>query len=267
MREDDLIKKLNNVELPEIEIKSHKRKLRTALFNSDYFQKSRPFEFFKKSLVFVAPSLILLIVLGINIIQPRLIEARALSIARTNPEIKRLMEEKDMVLSQVKVKDKKAYILLNPPEEVELMEEKDAVIKIQKAKEDEIEDVEGAIIEVNLEQKEIIKINPIKWNSINPLPKEEKESAREIAEAEEILEGIIPEGAKIEKIQSFLPKKIRLIEKDDGVKIVPQPDTKKTAQVHYILNGKRWVIKVNLSEKRVEEIKYSSDKQLPKGRK
>jgi len=254
MEDKDLIKKLENIELPDIEIQGHKRRLKIALISSDYFQKSSFFEIFKKSLAFTVPALALLVIFGITIIQPKLIEARALRLAEGNPEIKKLMEEKDMVLGEVKVTNGRAYVLLNPPQEIELMEEKIPLIKIQKAEENEIGDIEGAIIEVNLDQKEVAKINPIKWEDITPLVNKEKESAKEIVETEEILEEIIPKEAKIEKIQSFLPKKILLVEKDDEVEVIPGPKAKKRAQVHYILNEKKWIIQVNLTEKRVEKI-------------
>jgi len=267
MEDKDLIKKLENIELPEIEIQSHKRRLRIALINSDYFlQKSNFLEIFKKSLAFAIPALVLLIVFGITTIQPRLIEAKALRIARSNPEIRKLMEEKGMVLSEVKVIDGKAYVLLNPLEEPELIEGKTPAIKIQKAEEDEIEDMEVAIVEVNLEQKEVAKINPIKWEDIAPLVNKEKESAKEIVETEEILEQIIPEGAKIEKVQSSLPKKLLLVEKDNEVEVVPHPQAKKRAQIHFVLDGKKWVIQVNLVEKRIEKIQYSSGNSNLKGR-
>lgn len=267
MEDEDLIKKLERIELPQIEIESHQRKLKMALLSSDYFQKLSFFEIFKKSLIFAVPTLVLLIIFGLTVIQPKLIEAKALEIAKNNPEIKKLMEEKNLVLSEVKIKDGRAYLLLNPPEEAEIPEGKTPAIKIQKTKEEEIEEIEGAIIEVNISQKKVAKINPIRGEEISPLAENEKVTAKEIVEKEEILEEIIPEGAKIEKIQSFLPQKIRLVEKNDEIEIVPHPEVEKRAQVQYIFDGKKWLIKVNLAEKRVEEIKYSSVNQNLKGRK
>jgi hypothetical protein len=43
-------------------------------------------------------------------------------------------------------------------------------------------------------------------------------------------------------------------------------DTEKKAKVHYSLNGKEWVVKVDLVKKKVEEIKYSLENQNFKGR-
>lgn len=47
MEEKDLIKKLETLELPEIELKSHKENLKMALLNSDYFKKQDFFEIFR----------------------------------------------------------------------------------------------------------------------------------------------------------------------------------------------------------------------------
>jgi len=259
MKEEDLVKKLENIEIPETEIQSHKRRLKMALMNSDYFQRLSFFKIFRKYLVFVVPALTLLIILGITVIQPRLIKAKVLKLVENNPEIRKLIEEENMFLGEVKVQGKKAYVLLNSPLP-EPVEEKTFTVKIQESQEDKIEEIEGAIIEVSLKQEKIAKINPIKGEDVFPLADEEKELAKEIVEAEEIIQEIIPKEAKIEKIHPSLPKKLRLIEKDNGVKVVPRSNSQKAVQIHYIFNGKKWVVKINLSEKRVEEIQYPSNK-------
>ena len=267
MENEDLIRKLKNTELPDIEIKNHKIRLRMALLSSGYFKKPGFLEIIKKSLIFAVPASALLIILGVTVIQPKLSEAKALSIAKNNPEIKKLMAEKNMVLTEVKLKDGRVYVLLNPLQETELKTEKNPAIKIQKTEEDKLEDIEGAIIEVNLGKKEVAKINPIRGDDIVPLANQEKESAKEIAGTEEVIKDIIPKEARIEKIQAFLPQKIHLVDKDHQIEVEPNPLAEKRASVHYNLDGKKWVIRVNLDEKRVEEIQYSSSvEQFLKGR-
>ena len=263
MEEKDLIKKLENIEIPELEMKSHRKNLKMALLNSDYFQERDFFQVLKRPLAVAVPVLVLLLLLGFNVIEPRLAEANALRLAMNNPEIRRLVEEKNMVLSEVKVSGKKAYILLKPQEKVEFTQEKDSSIKIEKAKENEIE---GAIIEISLEQKEVTKIDPIEWEEVAPLDDNEKERAKEIAKENEILRDLIPKEAKLEKIKSSLPQKINLIAEDNKAKVIPQPNTEKIAKIHYTLEGKEWVVKVDLFKKKVEEIKYSLKNQNFKGR-
>jgi len=166
-----------------------------------------------------------------------------------------------MVLSEIKIENGKAFILLSPAEEIKQGAEKNPPIKIQKTgeRENESENIEGAIVEVNINQKEVSKISPIKGDDITPLIEEEKESAKEIAESEEVVKEFIPEGAQVEKIQSFLPQKISLTKKNNKIEAAPRSEVEKKAQIYYALEGKKWVVKVNLNEKRVEEIKYSSE--------
>lgn len=267
MKNEDLIKKLKNVRLPEIEIESHKNRLRTALLSSGYFKKPGFFEIIKKSLIFAVPALSLLIVLAVTVIEPKLGEAKALDIARNNPEIKKIMAEKNMVLTEVKIKDGMAYVLLNPLPETELKTEEIPSIKIQKTEEDKLDGIEGAVVEVNLRKKEVARINPITGDDIAPLANKEKESAKEIAGQEQVIRDIIPKEAKIEKIQSSLPQKIHLVDKDHQVEAESNPAEQRKASLHYNLDGKKWVIRVNLDQKRVEQIQYASTvEQFLKGR-
>jgi len=266
MEDENLIKKLENIELPDIEIESHKQRLRMALLNSEHFRKPDFLGLFKKSLAFVFPVLLLLLILGITVIQPKLTEAEALKISKNDPVVQKLMEEKNLALKEVKVKDDKAYVLLNLPE-AEPQKGKALSIEIQKA-EDEIKNIEGAIIEINLQQKKVAEIKKIEGEEVSPLANQEKEEAKEIVGAEEIIKEIIPSQAKIEKIQASLPRKLLLIEKNQEIGVAPQPMAEKRAQVHYISDGKKWIIQVNLTEKRVEGVQYSpeiNDSELEKG--
>jgi len=98
MEEKDLIKKLESIKVPEIEIKSHRKDLKMALLNSDYFKKRNFFQVFGRSLALAVPVLVLLLLLGVNIIEPRLAEAHALRVAMDNPEIKKLYQDYLMVV-------------------------------------------------------------------------------------------------------------------------------------------------------------------------
>ena len=253
MKNEDLIKELENTELPEIEIQSHRTFLRTALLSSDYFKKTGFFEIFRRYLALTVPALAVLVILGVVVIGPKLSEAKALKIARNNPEIKRLIEDKKMVLSGVKLKDGNAYVLLNSPKTESI-----TGINIQKNNSTS-EDMEGAIVKVNLDKKEVSQINSINSEEIAPLKDTERESAKEIANSEEVVGRIVPREAIIEKVQSSLPKKIRLIERNNIIEATSETNGGQEARVHYKLDGRKWVVKVNLNEKKVEEIEYSSD--------
>lgn len=67
MNKDDLIKKLENLDLPEVEFPSHKRQLKMALLNSGYFKKQTTMSLLKKFAPIGAVAVItLLIVVGVS---------------------------------------------------------------------------------------------------------------------------------------------------------------------------------------------------------
>jgi hypothetical protein len=261
MKDEELIKKLEETDFPEIEIKSHKAGLRFALLNSDYFKKPDYINIFRKSLAFSVSALAIFVIMGFFVIGPKLTEARVLGIAKNNPEVQKLMKENNMVFSEIKIRGDIAYVLINAPQENKKAEQKNSAIIIQKVEKID-NNVEGAIVELNIKENKIIKINMIRGEEISPLVEGEEESARDIVESEEVVGNIVPKEAKIEKIQSSLPQKIQLFEKDNFVQAVPQPESERKASVHYSLDGKEWAIQVNLDEKRVEKIEYSSSSQI-----
>jgi hypothetical protein len=261
MENQDLVKKLEDIKLPEIETRSHEARLRMALLNSDYFKRPGFWETLKKYSVFAAPALALFVILVFTVVRPKLTEAKVLGIAKNNPDIQKIIEDKNMVLGEIKIKDDKAYVLLSRSSDTENVTKKNSGIKIQKTSSSTREYAAGAVIEVDLKQKKVNRINSINREEINSLNNKEKKSAEDIANSNEIIGDIIPSGAKIEKIQSSLSQKIHLEEKGDGVKAVSEDKNNKKADVQYDLNGRKWVVKVNLEEKRVEEINYSSDNQ------
>ncbi len=262
METEDLIKKLENTDIPDVEIKSHKAGLKFALLNSSYFKKTDFLEIFKRYFYAVPVFAAVLLILAITVIQPKLTEAQVLGIAKDNPEIRKLIEEKNMTLSDVKIKDGKAYVLLNSPRDAKPVTEKNQVITLKKVEQNASDTIEGAIVEVNIKEKQVSQINSINSDEINPLNDEEKNSAENIANSEEIIGNIIPKEATIEKVQSYLPREIRLEDEDGGVKAVSHHEDSnddRKARVQYNLDGKKWVVKVNLDEKVVEEIQYSTD--------
>ncbi|XOB41405.1 MAG: hypothetical protein ACKKMW_01595 [Candidatus Nealsonbacteria bacterium] len=136
MKKEDLIKKLENIKTPNIEIQSHKQWLKLALLNSGYF-KEKTIMFYTKRLVPAGVALALILVVGFTVIQPRLQIARAMEIAKNDPQIKELIEEYGVEIKEVKLQDGKAYVLLTLPgenlppelEERTLGTEEDAAVK------------------------------------------------------------------------------------------------------------------------------------------
>jgi hypothetical protein len=259
MEISDLIKKLENTDVPEIELKSHKAGLRFALLNPDYFKKTGFWDSFKRFYVFALPTVaVFLIIVGFTIIRPKMTQAKALGIAKENSEIKKLIEENNMTLGDIKVKDGKAYILLNSSGNMSPVNEKNPGVKLKDIGQNASDSIEGAIVEVNLKNKKVDRINSISGNDINPLSNAEKESVRTLISEDKIIGDFIPKEAKIGEVQSSLSEKIDLIEENDKIKAVSQTKDNKRAHIDYTLGWKKWVVEVNLDKKAVEEIRYSA---------
>ena len=120
MNKEDLIKKLEKIESPEIELRGHKSQLRTALLNSGYFNEKR-FKIknlimnYLKILVPAGVALVLLLVVGIAIFSPvensiKEQKAMAIEIAENDPQIKELIGEYEAKARQVKLQNNKAHI-------------------------------------------------------------------------------------------------------------------------------------------------------------
>jgi hypothetical protein len=114
MKHDDLIRKLENLETPEIELPGHRQALRMALLNSGGFQK-RTVMYWAKILVPVTAAVALLVVVGfLNVIQPQLQIARAKDIATNDLHVQSLVLEYGLEIAEVKLQNGEAFVLLAP---------------------------------------------------------------------------------------------------------------------------------------------------------
>ena len=139
MKEEELIKKLENIELPNIELQSHQRRLRMALLNAGYLQRQRVgvtilalakseikggIDIIMKGLVSRQPvwktalasvSAIALII-GLTIALPSLTgqssEALAAEIAESSPEVKLALGDQEIeVVKVIKIIDDKGTVI------------------------------------------------------------------------------------------------------------------------------------------------------------
>lgn len=114
MKEEDLTTKLESLETPDIEITGHRLALRAALLNSDRFQRRTPVGW-ARILAPVAVAVALMAVFGfINIIQPQLQIAQAREIASTDTRAQALMTEYGLAITEVRLQDGEAFVLLAP---------------------------------------------------------------------------------------------------------------------------------------------------------
>ena len=277
MEKEDLIKKLENIETPNIEIQSHKQGLKFALLNSGYPAESGTIMFYTKRLVPVGVALALILVVGFTVINPKLQIARAMEIAKNDPQIKELMEEYGVEIKQIKLQNGKAYVLLTLPgenlppelEERTLGTEEEAApkggmrgpgqffISYQDPVTGEITQSSGSIAEIDLKAKRVRKLEMVEKMKINiaPLTAEEETRAIEIAKSEPKIQEMIPDLEKREIIVKPLPPlKLRLDEDpDDGMEITSaDPEEDKRANVIFKSDEYQDIITINLTTGKVE---------------
>jgi len=276
MKKEDLIKKLENIDLPEIKLPSHQHRLKMALLNSGYF-KETPIMFWTKRLVPAGVVLALTLIVGFTVIQPKLQIARAMEIARNDPQIKELIEEYGVEIKEVKLQDGKAFVLLtlpgeNLPSELEeriLGTEEEATTKggmrgpgqfyisYRDPATGEIIQSSGSVAEINLKAKKVEKIELIErlHIDITLLTEEEKARAIEIAKTEPKIQEMIPDLEEREVIVKPMPPlKLRLLEDpDDGMEVTfADSNEEKRANVIFKSDEYQDTIMVNLTTGKVE---------------
>lgn len=140
MNEEELIKKLERVDLPKIEVQGHRRRLRMALLQSQYFEEEPKVAVSNqakskmkgginmlKGLISWRPvwklalvsTLVLALIVGSALLIPSLFgpspEVRAAEIARISPEVRALVGG-EPVIRGVKVVGGTGYVLCQGPE-------------------------------------------------------------------------------------------------------------------------------------------------------
>jgi len=289
----DLEKKLENIKTPDIEIQSHKQRLKMTLLSSGHF-KEKPIMFWTKTmkewlrhptwhgLVPAGVALALVLVVGFSVIQPKLQIARAMEIAKNDPQIQQLMNDYGVEIKQVKLQDGKAYVLLALPEEklppVPALAGEETgskkgmrvpgqfFIAYQDAKTGKIIESSGSVAEIDLKAKKVKKLEMVEKMKINitPLTTEEESRAIEIAKSDPKIQEMIPDLEQREMIvKSMPPLKLRLDEDpDNGMEVTSaDPNEDKRANVIFKSNEMQDTITVNLTTGKVEgAVSYSTSR-------
>ena len=280
MEKEDLIKQLENIEVPEIGMQSHQRRLRLTLLtqhqklrfgtgqDSGYF-KEKTIMIWTKRLVPAGVALALILVVGFTVINPKLQTARAMEIAKSDPQIQQLMKDYGVEIKEVKLQDGKAYVLLALPEEklpplstlkggeeTAMRGPGQFYITYQDPKTGEVIESSGSIAEIDLKGKKVEKLEMVEETMIAlaPLTEEEKARAIEIAKSEPKIQEMIPDLEEREVIVKPLPPlKLRFDEdSDSGMEITSaDPNEQKRANVIFKSDKHQDIITVNLSTRAI----------------
>ena len=247
---EDLIKKLEEISFPEIEIPGHKRKLRETLFGK-YPEEKRIWAVFNilQKTIPLGIAIILIFFAINNLIYPHYNLSKAKEIALKNPQVKELIE-KGGKIKDIEIIKNQAYLLVQPirEEEMAIPElEKMGAAGVRKA---EKEEISGALIQVNLKGKEINKIEKLSPQAI-PLAEKEEGLAKEIAEKNPQIQEIIKKEAKIKEINPLPSYQMKLLKEDDSIKVVPE---EKKVQIIYEFDNNLLKGEVDLIEGRVKKV-------------
>jgi len=256
MEKNDLIKKLEETQLPEIEIPSHKRELKQILL-SKYYKEKRSWEIFdilKKAVPVGAVAIILIILILNNLIFPRYTLAQAKQIALQNPQIKELVE-RGAIIKDVKILKNKGYVLIQPSVEIEVEEVREPALGEIKIGLEEEEEFIGALAEVDLKKKKVSKIEDI-TPQFSPLDEREKEKAKEITENNPEIQKIVPKEAEIKKITPLPSSQLRLITEKSSVKVIPEQEKEKRVQIIYEFDEEQWEGEIDLIGEKVKKVKF-----------
>ncbi|MBZ9572413.1 hypothetical protein KJA15_03720 [Patescibacteria group bacterium] len=254
MEKGDLIKKLEETSLPEIEIPSHKKKLKEVLLNK-YFREKRSWEIFnilRKVVPVGAVAIILIVLILNNLISPKYTLAQAKEIAMRDPQIKELIE-RGAIVRDVKILNNKGYVLIQPSARAEM----GAEIEIEEIKTDlKIgEEFLGALAEVDLKEKRVSRIEKV-TPQFFPLAEGEEEKVKEIAKDNPEIQTIVPKEAEIKEIIPVPYFQLKLIKEENSIKVVPEQREEKRARIIYEFDKNQWEGEIDLIEEKVKEVKF-----------
>ncbi len=248
MNNEDLIKKLEKIDLIDIKLKSHQSRLKMALLNSEYFKEKKnmnPIMFWTKRLVPAGVALALILVVGFTVINPKLQVARAMEIAKNDPQIQQLIKDYGVEIKEVKLENGKAYALLGLSDE---KSPKDTLIREEtggypsqlftisfNADTGESEFFTGSIVEIDLKGKKVENIESIKGNnfSLGVMSTEVRDRAIEIVKSDPNVE--LPKNAEVTEVRPMPPLKLKLETTLEGkITAVPsgEKEDKKMAVVY-----------------------------------
>jgi ribosomal protein S16 len=265
MEKEDLIKKLEGIKLPEIEIKSHRERLKLALLKN-YLRETRKgelFGFLRKAVPAAAFLVISCFLIFNNLIFPKYNLAKAKEIALQSEEIKSWID-KGATIKDAKVIDGKAYVLIQPAESEKKIIETEENQNISEFKSGAIapsaapivkeEEFKGAVAEINIKEKKVSNIEKLSPTIAN-LIENKKGRALEIANKSQDIQKIIPKEAEILDISVSTPR-FKLTKRGNSILVQPETETEEKASIIYQFDGNRWEGKINLDEEKVEEVKF-----------
>lgn len=250
MNEEKLIQQLEDASLPQIEIVSHRNRLRADLLNN-YSKARRSGLMFAVCRKAALPVIVLVILFGLgfnNLILPRYNLAQAVAIAQKDPQVQEWLKQ-GAYIKEKRIIDNKVYILLQP---AKVNRGEEATLSGKETdRQEESDQFLGALVEVEITEKRVSRIE-----NAAPMVKSfmdsEEERIKEIMKNTPEAEKIIPNEAEILEIKISLPE--LEIKQNHSVKIMPE--AVEEAHVIYYYDDEQKTAEMNVSESKMEYIEY-----------
>jgi len=265
MKEEELIKKLENIELPNIELQSHQHRLRMALLNAGYLKRQRVgvtilalakseikggIDIIMKGLVSrqpvwktaLASVLAIALLIGLTIALPSLTgqssEALAAEIAESSPEVKLALGDQEIeVVKVIKIVDDKGTVIC--------------------------EGTMGRLVtaEVDLESQEVTEVKvAIEIVDMPELSEADEQEAINIARADPEVKELLDQGASIGMVFPMYSFGMRM----DVETGETEEFSGMLVRVAIELGEKNWLAHVDLAEGKVVRL-IEIQKLLPVG--
>ena len=250
MEKEDLIKKLKDSSIPEIEMPGHKRRLRLFLLNKYPAEKKswEIFNIFRKLAPVGMAAVILMLFFFNDFIFPQYTLADAEKIAREDPQVQEWLK-KGAAVEDIEIVKNKGYVLLQP------QNGEKKVIVASKTEDQNINGAfAGALVEVDFKTKKVSKIEKIAPENFT-LTEQDQNKAKEISAKNPEFQKVVPPEAEVSQIKISVPQ-MKLMKTNGSVKVVPEDNAKKEAQVIYEYDQKQWESNVDLNKESVENINF-----------
>ncbi|MBU4350786.1 hypothetical protein L6250_02005 [Candidatus Parcubacteria bacterium] len=247
MTEQDLIKKLEQIKVPEIELITHKKELRTYLLKQGFKKESSKLG---RQVLPMGLAFVVLLALVFNLTNFWQLGPAGLALAKTiamKDSGFRSLIESGAVVVDIQMADSKAYMLVSLVEPL-IKEEFDSVmgnseLLLKASSVAEVPESKSEfLVEINLKDKKVSQISEVTIPS-SPLSDQDKEKAGLIAD--------IPAGAIIQEIKPA-PPQAKLIRKGNEIKA----EATSKATVIYRSQQKTWQALVDIDKNIIESIEF-----------
>jgi hypothetical protein len=273
MEKKDLIEKLENMVVPEIELQTHKQRLKLSLLIfGEKLKKStikRTQLWLKRLIISGIGVFIIVAIMIFAYFEPKYQIAKALEIIKNNIQLQETIKEYNLEIKDIKVKDEKAYVLLTikegnipePPTYSKLSTHSIILYQVDINGNNQYNSfIMNMLVIIDLKGKRVETINSNIFSST--LTNDEEKQAIEIAKNYPIVQNFIIKFPKYITEVKYLPPSELYLDEENGVIIAkPKEGADKFAIViftfinHESTDNESCEIKVivNLTKKQVSE--------------